>query len=308
MMPNRIERVMPVHRSMIMDKLRRHPSQVSEITFTNIYAWNVATPVWFIVVDDALTFLVHPRGGTDHFCVLGPPVGPWPGAQRVADAVPGLEGWFRADGAAAARLRAEGLDVVPDVANSDYVYRVYDLAELPGASYHAKRNLIRQCLDSYRCSYEPITISNLDECVNLQERWCLARGCGRDQALCHENAAVHESLAHFVEFELTGGLIRVDGVVQAFALAEQLAPGVAVWHFEKALPEIRGLGQLITHWFAREALGGYEFVNREQDLGLPGLHQAKRSWNPHHMVDKFSACYGGMVMPEQPAPCLVDEV
>ncbi|MEI6217991.1 MAG: hypothetical protein WCP86_03760, partial [bacterium] len=73
MMPNRIERVMPVHRSMIMDRLRRHPSQVSEITFTNLYAWNVATPVWFIVVDDALTFLVHPRGGTDHFCVLGPP-------------------------------------------------------------------------------------------------------------------------------------------------------------------------------------------------------------------------------------------
>ena len=55
------------------------------------------------------------------------------------------------------------------------------------------------------------------------------------------------------------------------------------------MPEIHGLGQVITHWFAKHALSGFEFVNREQDLGIPGLRQAKESYYPHHMVEKIVA-------------------
>lgn len=294
-------------RPAIMDWLRRHPSTVSEITFTNLYIWSTARPVWFTVTGNTLVFLVRPREDSDHFCILGPPVGPWPGARRIAETVTGLEGWFRTDEATALLLQNEGLNVVPDENNADYVYPVSEMAILPGREYHAKRNLIRQCQDLYKCAYEPITALNLPECQDLQERWCRARNCGQDAGLCQENAAVREALIHFQEFELIGGLIRVDGLVQSFALAEELAPGTAVWHIEKAMPGFIGLGQLITHWFAGKALAGYEFVNREQDLGLPGLRQAKKSWNPHHMVQKFSACYGEAVLPAQPATCLVDD-
>ena len=87
---------------------------------------------------------------------------------------------------------------------------------------------------------------------------------------------------------MIGGLVRVDGRVKAFALGEPLAAGTAVVHFEKADPGIAGVYQLMNHWFCREALGGFSFVNREQDLGLPGLRQTKRGWRPHHLVEKFT--------------------
>jgi hypothetical protein len=122
----------------------------------------------------------------------------------------------------------------------------------------------------------------------MQAKWCALRGCGHTPGLCGENRAVNELLANFREFELIGGAIRVNGEIAAFTAGEELQPGTAVCHVEKAMPGIQGLGQLITHWFARFGLRGFEYINREQDLGLPGLRQAKESYFPHHLVEKFT--------------------
>jgi hypothetical protein len=212
------------------------------------------------------------------------------------EAIRGLEtdirGITRIPKSTAETLQKEGLTVVPDRDNADYVYRVSDLAALAGGKYHKKRNLIKQCVGKYQCRYEEITPENISECREMQDRWCAARECGRDPGLCHEYNAIHDTFVHFERFHLIGGAIRVDGVIQAYAIGEELAPGTAVWHFEKAMADFQGLGQLINQWFSLYALRGFEFVNREQDLGVPGLRQAKASYYPHHMVEKFTAIIG----------------
>jgi hypothetical protein len=45
-------------------------------------------------------------------------------------------------------------------------------------------------------------------------------------------------------------------------------------------------------------------VNREQDLGIAGLRQAKESYYPHHMVQKFRATRkpGDSVLPSLRSP------
>jgi hypothetical protein len=78
------------------------------------------------------------------------------------------------------------------------------------------------------------------------------------------------------------------GRIEAFSIAERLNPTTAVVHFEKANPEWRGMYQLINQWFCRNELLGFEFVNREQDLGIEGLRKAKESYHPHHLVKKFA--------------------
>jgi hypothetical protein len=120
----------------------------------------------------------------------------------------------------------------------------------------------------------------------MQENWCKTRDCGRNPGLCNEANAIAETFAHFEDFGLLGGAIRVDGTIQAYAFAEELHPGTAVWHFEKAMANIPGLGQLINQWFSKNGLSDFDFVNREQDLGVQGLRQAKKSYFPHHMVGK----------------------
>jgi len=120
----------------------------------------------------------------------------------------------------------------------------------------------------------------------MQENWCNSRDCGRNPGLCNEANAIAETFAHFNDFGLLGGAIRVNGTIQAYAIAEELFPGMAVWHFEKAMADIQGLGQLINQWFSKFELSGFDYVNREQDLGIPGIRQAKESYYPHHMVPK----------------------
>ena len=61
--------------------------------------------------------------------------------------------------------------------------------------------------------------------------------------------------------------------------------------FEKANPDIRGLYQAINNEFIRHEFSEVEFINREEDMGLPGLRQAKESYNPDHFAEKYDAVY-----------------
>jgi hypothetical protein len=54
-----------------------------------------------------------------------------------------------------------------------------------------------------------------------------------------------------------------------------------VIHFERARRDVKGLYQLVNRAAAQAAVrGGFAFVNREEDLGDPGLRQAKASYDP----------------------------
>jgi len=278
--------------SLVTSYLRRYPPEVSELTFTNLFVWRKSRPISFAEVGGSLVFIVEPEeDGHTRRVMFGPPSG----EASVLDVVRSLgveiEGIARLPKGAADIVRDQGAKVEDDRDNWDYVYRVEDLAELSGRRFHKKRNLVRQCLEAHDCRYEPTTDQNLAECLDMQDRWCKARQCELEPGLCAEYIAIREAFSDYEELELLGGAVRVDGKIEAYAIGEELSPGTAVCHFEKAMPGIRGLGQLVNQWFAKHSLSGFEFVNREQDLGIPGLRQAKESYFPHHMVEKFNAFF-----------------
>jgi hypothetical protein len=280
--------------SLVAQYLKRYPPNISELTFTNLFVWRNSRPVWLAEVEDSLLFLAGARGENHKAkVVLGPPLGnasPLSASEALGI---DLEGFVRIPEDTAKVLRSAGLTVTPDRDNYDYVYKVADLAGLQGRRFHKKRNLIKQCLAAYRCEYEPIVPELVSECLDFQDRWCQARECGKNPGLCNEYAAIREAFVHYRDLRTLGGAIRVDGAIEAYALGEELNPNTGVCHFEKAMPGMQGLGQLINQWFAKHALNGFKFVNREQDLGIGGLRQAKESYHPDHMVDKFNATLKG---------------
>ena len=276
-------------KNLVTGFIERFPTPISEYTFTNLFIWQPSRPVWITEMDNSLLFLVQAADqNTNKYLLFGPPLGDISLQQIVSELEGKLAGAIRIPENKAMAMQKADFKVFEDHDNADYVYNVADLAELAGRRYAKKRNKIKQCLNSYACEYAPLTPELIAECESMQHNWCEARDCGRNPGLCNEANAIAEVFAHFEEFGLLGGAIRIRGVIQAFAIAEELHPGTAVWHFEKAMGDIPGLGQLINQWFAKYGLSGFKYVNREQDLGIPGLRQAKRSYFPDHMVAKYS--------------------
>ena len=277
------------HLSFINTYLAENPPLISECTFANLFIWQKSRPVFFTELGDSLLFLVKAKGEDDRYILFGPPLGGISLAEVFAAMQGSLVGAVRISHDMASPLPEQNYTIEEDHDNADYVYRVAYLASLTGRRYSKKRNQIKHCLDNHRCEYEEITVGNIAECTAMQEGWCRLRNCGHTPGLCSENRAIDELFAHYADFKnLIGGAIRVDGRIAAYAVGEKLHPKTAVWHFEKAMPPVQGLGQLITHWFAKYSLQDFDYVNREQDLGMPGLRQAKLSYYPHHMVDKYS--------------------
>jgi len=275
------------HRRELLPFFEKHPPRVSELTFTNLFVWRHHRPVWFAKSEESLFFLVESSPGSGPDTLFGHPLGP--SAASISRLLPQLEGGERLPLKTAAFLGRAGFGVTADQDNADYVYRVRDLAELPGRRYAKKRNHVTRCFREHRIEYLAMTPMIIEECLSLQEQWCAMRRCEDDPGLEGENLAIQEALIHFQEFGLFGGVVMVDGSIGGFAVAERLTEDTAVCHFEKFLPHIPGLGQVVNQLFAKEALSGFTYVNREQDLGISGLRQAKESYFPFLMIPKYKA-------------------
>lgn len=171
--------------------------------------------------------------------------------------------------------------------NSDYVYTVTDLAELPGTKYHPKRNLVRQFNKNYPYEFKPLDCSTIEGCLKLSEDWCNIKECSGNPRLHAEERAVKEMLTHCHALHLFGGVITVQGKIAAFTVASELNTSTVVIHIEKADTRYKGIYQAINNLFAGSLKGKYEWLNRESDIGNEGLRKAKLSYYPHHLVEKY---------------------
>lgn len=180
--------------------------------------------------------------------------------------------------------------VDPQPAYDDYVYRVDDLAKLRGSRYSKKRNLIKQFKRSFvepgKVAVEPIAPDNIEACLAFLDQWCDEHDCDAEDQLdlaCEKQAAVN-TLLHLDLFDLEGILLRIGGKVSAFGIAAPLTDDMATLQYEKAFGSIKGLYQYFDNACARQLFNGYTFLNKESDMGIPGLAKAKRSYHPVKMV------------------------
>jgi hypothetical protein len=181
------------------------------------------------------------------------------------------------------------IDMVPDRDQAEYVYRAEDLAKLSGRDYLYIRREINKFRRTFVSSeVEPISPANCDKVKEYLDQWYATKN--HDSGLAsHEKEAVLYSLDNMRELGLSGLTIKVDGQIGAISIFEGMSRDTALVHFEKGLPEYEGIYKVINQETAALLSQDYEFINRESDLGVPGLREAKMRYHPHHMVEVYSA-------------------
>jgi hypothetical protein len=182
-------------------------------------------------------------------------------------------------------------EVEPDRDNDDYVYDAAKLRTLSGRSMHQKKNHYNHFIQNNRAEFLPITRSLFPELKRVEDKWLTLKAereaAGDATHLALEREAIHSILERFEDLGQRGLAIRIDGAIEAFTVGEMLSPDTLLVHIEKGNPEIRGIYVALCSHFVREVFPEAAFVNREQDLGLPGLRRSKESLKPHHFVRKF---------------------
>ena len=266
------------------------PPQTSELTFTNLFMWRAYyRPQWresqgcLLIIQNPLDgepFGLPPAGNGDQSAAVQEICG----ALSAAGRRPHLS---RAPQSLAARLDPAKYDIHPSRDQADYVYESQRLISLSGRKLHRKKNHLNQFFKHNEYEYRELGPELIERVLGMQEDWCMLRDCPSDIGLMNEDMAVQEAVTNSQTLKFQGGAILIEEKVEAFSFGELLNPESAVIHIEKANPEIPGLYAAINQMFAYNAWSGVEFINREQDLGLPGLRKAKQSYQPHHLVEKY---------------------
>jgi len=73
------------------------------------------------------------------------------------------------------------------------------------------------------------------------------------------------------------------------ALFEPLNETTALVHFEKGLPDCEGIYKSINQETAKLLLDRFPYINRESDMGVSGLREAKMRYHPDHMIEVYYA-------------------
>jgi uncharacterized protein len=281
-------------RDFMRTRLWEYQPETSELNFTNLFIWRNHYGLRWSTLDRWILVIGE---NTAHGIAALPPIGPgsrlevtrallkWmaDGGRRVKE--PRID---RADQKLVSELAdAEGFDIQPVRDHFDYVYQTKSLVELNGKNYRAKRNHLNYLFRTYPITYEPMEESHIQDCLKMADEWCEARRCQEDLNLESEWGATREALLNFKALGVEGGVVRVGGKVEAFTLGELLNSQTAVVHIEKANMEVRGLYAVINQQFCEKRWRDVPLINREQDLGEPGLRRAKLSYSPDQLIDKF---------------------
>jgi hypothetical protein len=267
-------------RPVLHPKFKALADGISEFTFANIYLFRLTHNYRISRLDNDL-FVITGRDNEKSFFML--PFG-LPDENIIKELFYNYYTMKAATGQQAEKLATMGYSVSEDRDNFDYLYSLENLVNLTGRKFHKKKNMLNIFVRNNECQAKPLLEEYRDDALEVLERW-------NDQhSGPNDSVAAKEALEKMWPLQLCGGIFYIDRQPAAYCLGEELALGESfVIHFEKAVlrEDLKGIYQYINQAFASILPEKYKTVNREQDLGDPGLRHSKMSYRPVDFVKKF---------------------
>lgn len=174
----------------------------------------------------------------------------------------------------------------------EYIYSADRLRRLSGSGLSHRRRDVSAFWRQYgiRTRTEQIDRKNLEEVAEFQHRW-QRENLERNQEpyqLAEEHRSILNGLEHFEKLGLCGAAIRIDGHIAGYGYGADLGRETFDIIAQKADYQYRNLNQALFRELAA-CRPDARYINYEEDIGLVGLRQAKLSYKPEHLLQKFCA-------------------
>lgn len=183
----------------------------------------------------------------------------------------------------------ENIVLVHTETEDDYLYSIDQLIRLDGQAYRSKRNMLSQFKERYDFHYETMQTEHLPLVKKFLHHWFLQQ---KSQETENEILGAYDLLDQYDQLDLSGALLWVKDKLVAWTLGEALNRETIIIHFEKALTGYRGAYQAINQMYLERECASFLMVNRQQDLGIPGLKKAKESYHPIKKLKKYVCTLG----------------
>lgn len=264
----------------------------SAFNFTNFYMWRKYYQARW-AVDDEILFVRYGENFLQPFCA----------DDKIESAVRKIVDAYKKNPAEYIFINAEknfvsqlekisdlNFEFLPQKNRFDYVYSTQDLINLSGRKYHRKKNHVNAFISlfpsaQYTSNFTEDVKKMCVECLNV---WYTEHDLNEYPALPFERGAILELLNDFDFFDIKGGAVILGEKVVAFSLGEKLNSDTAVIHIEKADFDVKGAYAYINQQFAAREWSNMQFINREEDLGIEGIRNAKESYRQVKMIEKFN--------------------
>ncbi len=178
----------------------------------------------------------------------------------------------------------------------NYIYPKEQLAELAGKKFHSKRNHIERFQKLYPdFRFKEISTKEDFQSLNrLLDKWLRSQE-KQTRTILEEKAMIEKSLANYRELELFGIILFVKENPVAFSFGSQVTRDTFCVHVEKADASYEGAYAMINQLLAKSLPETIQYINREEDMGIPGLRKAKLSYHPERITEEVFAYETGTV-------------
>lgn len=267
------------------------PEKSSDTAFINLWAWDKKYQTE-LAFDTDLCWLRFKKGSE---YIYGPPQGSWDNVDFTAilsqieekrvkfTAVP-EELSTRLQ-----KIYGQKLEIRENRDNWEYIYKISDLIKLEGEKYRNQRKLSNQFLQNKNYRLENINEQNKSKIAEFQKQWMKQEEIeAKTEGLQQEDEAINKVLQSWADFsdKLLGFCLEDEEKIVGYSIVEKQDDNQILIHFEKALYAVRGSYPALNK-LTLENFSDYTYVNREQDLGIPGLRRMKEEYNPIRFIKKY---------------------
>ena len=180
-----------------------------------------------------------------------------------------------------------------DFDNSDYVYNLNELSFYSDHRYAKKRQFANIFLN--RNSNIEVKLLDLrdpnvqSEVLILYDVWSGNKnGNGENSYFHKEHHAIHRLMSYELDNLLCVGVF-VNMQLIGYSIFRKLPDHYAICYFSKININYQGLNEFLMKMSASKLiLENCEWLNYEEDMGLPGLRFSKNSFRPSHFLRKYT--------------------